>query len=119
MPTTAAHSSVLTNHELQTEMTPLQIDRKVSDDSGFMPFMQAEMIRPIAKPSIGDRESVIEGTGESFMNGGMTLELSGVPLKMRYAQSDADLIRERTGSGRLIQRFESFEYISADCLNDT
>lgn len=56
-------------------LSPGKIDRKASEDSGFMPFMQAEMIRPIAKPSIGDYESFIDGTGESFMNGGKALEL--------------------------------------------
>ena len=66
-----------------------------------MPFesgnsmMAPQTIRPIPKPSIGAKESFIEGVGEgdSLMaqdNKAMTPIVSRKPP--RYAQSDADLI---------------------------
>jgi len=61
--------------------------------------MTPTAIRPIPKPSIGDYESFVEGTGESFMNGGKTLSMVGVVKNNRYNMSDAKCAATRNGAG--------------------
>lgn len=76
--------------------------------------MTPTKIRPIPKPSIGDHESFVEGTGESFMNGGKTLSMIGAVKNNRYNMSDS-----KNDGGKNIEKKESFDLLTIECMNES
>ena len=76
--------------------------------------MTLTTIRPIPKPSIGDHESFVEGTGESFMNGGKTLSMIGVVKNNnRYNYNNVSDAQKK------IEKMESFDLLTIECMNES
>ena len=109
MPRTLTSDTVSMQHQAQND--------------SFLPFEQGpphmtpnhNQFYPNPRPSIGAKESFIESSSDIFHTKDAKEVLNTNKhkhkKKQRYAQSDADLTRDNNPN------IESFEHLSADCLN--